>query len=368
MKITRINVKNKDTNYPVFVGNNALSLLRKQINSLSPETRKIALVLDKNIPQKYKKKIKSSLKKYQIHTKEYLPKENLKSLKNVNILVEYLLRKKFNRNDAVIAFGGGIIGDFTAFVASILKRGVNFINLPSTLLSQVDSSIGGKTGVNSTEGKNLIGSFYQPKLVISDLSLLKSLPKRELVCGFAEIFKYTLIRDKKFFLWIKKYSNNILNLNDLKIIKTAVVRSCKNKVFYVKKDEKEKGDRALLNFGHTFAHGIEAASNFAKINHGEAVLIGMFLATKLSLKMKLCSQITFKEIESVYRANNLPSKLSKFFSKKDYNKIANFMVNDKKNNDKKINLILLKKIGKTTKPGKIKFSLNKMKSVIKQLN
>ena len=369
MKIHKIKVKNRETKYPIFIGSGALNLLRGQIKSTCPQTKKIALILDKNVPKQYKKKVKRALSNYKVYSKEYLPKENLKSFKEAGLLVENLLKNKFNRGDSIVAVGGGIIGDFAGFVASILKRGINFINVPSTLLSQVDSSIGGKTGVNSKEGKNLIGSFYQPKLVISELAFLKSLPKRELVCGFAEILKYSLIRDKKFFYFLKKNSKKILEERNVKVLKDSIIRSCRNKIYFVTMDEKESGKRMLLNFGHTFAHGIEAASNFSrKINHGEAVLIGMLLATRLSVKKRLCSNYTLKEIEKIYKTNNLPSSLKKYFLKKDFNKIVYYMINDKKNNDNKINLILIKKIGKTTVPGSIKMSPLQMKIMIKKIS
>ncbi len=369
MKIIKIKVKIKDTKYSIIIGNGAINYLKQQIKSVCPKTKKVALILDKNIPGKQKKRIKRQLKSYSVYTKEYFPTENLKSFSKANSLAENLLEKNFNRNDTVVAAGGGIIGDFAGFVASILKRGINFINVPSTLLSQVDSSVGGKTGINSKRGKNLIGSFYQPKSVIAELSFLKSLPRREMICGFAEIFKYSLIRDKNFFKWIKKNSQIILEGKNNMVLKNAIVRSCKNKIHFIVTDEKEAGKRMLLNFGHTFAHAIEAASNFSKrINHGEAVLIGMLLATKLSVRKKICSNLTLKEIEKVYKDNNLPSALVKYFQKKDFNKIVNYMANDKKNNDSRINLILLKKIGKTTNPREIKMSLDQMKSVIKKIS
>ncbi len=369
MKISKIKVKIKDTKYSIIIGNGAINYLKQQIKSVCPKTKKVALILDKNIPGKQKKRIKRQLKSYSVYTKEYFPTENLKSFSKANSLAENLLEKNFNRNDTVVAAGGGIIGDFAGFVASILKRGINFINVPSTLLSQVDSSVGGKTGINSKRGKNLIGSFYQPKSVIAELSFLKSLPRREMICGFAEIFKYSLIRDKNFFKWIKKNSQIILEGKNNMVLKNAIVRSCKNKIHFIVTDEKEAGKRMLLNFGHTFAHAIEAASNFSKrINHGEAVLIGMLLATKLSVRKKICSNLTLKEIEKVYKDNNLPSALVKYFQKKDFNKIVNYMANDKKNNDSRINLILLKKIGKTTNPREIKMTLGQMKSVIKKIS
>ena len=369
MKIDKIIVKTKETTYPILVGNGSISLLKKQVNKLCPNTKKIAVIFDKNVPNIFKTKIKKILKKYEIFIKDYSPSERLKNFSNVNILIEYLIKNKFNRNDLVIAVGGGIIGDFSGFVASIFKRGINFINVPTTLLAQVDSAIGGKTGVNSKNGKNLIGSFYQPKLVISDISFLNSLPKREFICGFGEILKYSLIKDQKFFNFIKKNSKQILKGNDLKILKYLVLRSSRNKVHFVVADEKESNKRMILNFGHTFAHGIESSNNFSKkINHGEAVLIGMLLATKLSFYKNICSLKTIEEIEKIYISNKLPSKLSKYLKKKQINNISKLMVNDKKNDDEKISLILLKRIGKTTAPGKIKMSVDKVGNFLKKIN
>ncbi|MBO6490069.1 MAG: 3-dehydroquinate synthase [Pelagibacteraceae bacterium] len=241
--------------------------------------------------------------------------------------------------------------------------------IPSTLLAQVDASIGGKTGINSSKGKNLIGSFYQPKLVITELGFLKSLSKRNLVCGFAEILKHSLIYDKNFFNWINKNSKNILEKLNLEILKLAIVKSCKIKSHFILMDEKEKNERMILNFGHTFAHGIEAASNFSrKINHGEAVLIGIILATRLSFRKKLCSFSTLNKIEDFYNVNSLPSKLDKNFLKKNSNKIVKYMVNDKKNTGDRISLILLKKIGKTSNPGQVKITIGEMKKILKNIN
>ena len=369
MRVNKLNVRNVETSYPIFIGNGAISLLNKQFRSSFPKTKKVAIIFDKNVPVKFKNKIKKQLKKYNIFSKEYLTNEKLKSFKNVNNLVEILIKENFNRNDCLVAVGGGIIGDFVGFVASIFKRGINFVNLPSTLLAQVDSSIGGKTGVNSQGGKNLIGSFYQPKLVISELSILRSLPKREMICGFAEILKYALIKDHKFFYWILKNSQNLLKNNNDKLLLHAITKSCKNKIYFIVNDEKESGKRMILNFGHTFAHGIEAASSFSrKINHGEAVLIGMLLATKLSVMKNKCSISTLNKIKRIYKMNNLPGNLKKYFSPNKYNKIVNFMVNDKKNEDNKISLILLRKIGKTTIPGSIKISVGEMKKIMRKIN
>ena len=369
MKIVKIVVKNKSINYPIIVGNGAINLLKKQVSRLCPHTKKVAIVFDKNVPNIFKIKIKKLLNKYKIFFKDYSPSEELKNFQSVNNLIEYLIKNKFNRNDLVVAVGGGIIGDFSGFAASIFKRGLNFINVPTTLLAQVDSAIGGKTGINSKTGKNLIGSFYQPKLVISDLSFLKTLPKREFICGFGEILKYSLIRDKKFFNFIKKNSKEILNGRNYDILKYLVLKSSKNKIHFVIADERESNKRMILNFGHTFAHGIESSNKFSKkINHGEAVLIGMLLAIKLSVQKNICSLKTLKDVEEIYLSNKLPLNLSKYLNRKQIKNIPKLMVNDKKNNDEKINLILLKRIGKTTIPGKIKMSESQIDTFLKRLN
>ncbi len=368
MNHNEIKVKNSDSSYSIFIGNKILSILPKKIKSLCPKTKKIAIVLDKKVPKKYILKIKKLLKNYQLFIFEYSANEKLKSFSNVNSLAEKILSKNFNRSDILIAVGGGIVGDFSAFVASIVKRGINFINVPSTLLAQVDSSIGGKTGVNSIHGKNLIGSFYQPKIVLIDVSLLNSLNEREMVCGYAEMLKHSLILKNNFFKWLKAKSGKILKYRDSNLLKNAIYKSCKIKLYFVNKDVKEKNFRMILNFGHTFAHAIEAQNKFSgRINHGEAVLIGMMMAAKLSVIKKVCSNKTLFEIFKIYENNNLVLRFKKYFKKKDFNKIIYFMTNDKKNDDQKINLILLKNIGKTTKPGDFKLSVKEMKKYFPRL-
>ena len=231
------------------------------------------------------------------------------------------------------------------FAASIFKRGLNFINLPTTLLSQVDSSVGGKTGINTKYGKNLIGSFYQPKLVISDSNFLKTLPRREVICGYGEILKHSLIANKTFYKFLEKNITNILNLKS-PFIEKAIFESCKIKKSVVEKDEKEKNIRKILNFGHTFAHAYEASLGYSKkLNHGEAVLLGMNSALRFSHKKKLLNSNEYNAILKHIKDSNLPHKIKNYFSIQNINKILSFMIKDKKNNSDKINLILLKKIG-----------------------
>ena len=368
MSLSEIKIKNQDSKYSIYIGSDILNILPKKIRTVCPKAVKIALIIDKNIPKNYKFLIKKILKKYELISFEYNPNEKLKSFKNANDLIEILLKEKFNRSDVIIALGGGIIGDFSAFVASVVKRGCNFINLPSTLLSQVDSSIGGKTGLNSSQGKNLIGTFYQPKLVISDVGLLRSLPKREIICGFAEMLKHSLILKNNYFNWLKLNSQKLLESKDLRLFQSAVYKNCKIKLHFVNKDVKESSTRMILNFGHTFAHAIEIKNGYSnKINHGEAVLMGMMIIAKLSYIKKILPKSSLGKIIEVYESNNLNYNLKKYFKKKDFNKIIDYMSNDKKNFNKKINFILLRDIGKTSNPGEFTMSTKEIKKIFYKL-
>ena len=303
------------------------------------------IVVDKNIPKKLLYKIKNSFKNKEIYFYFFQANEKNKNQKTINLILEILLKKNFSREDCLIAVGGGITGDITSFAASLFKRGMQFINIPSTLLSQVDSSIGGKTGINTIYGKNLIGSFYQPKLIVSDTIFLKTLSKKEVICGYAEIFKHSLISNKKFFNFLNKNFNNILNLKS-PYLEKSIYESCNVKKKIVEKDENEINLRKVLNFGHTFAHAYEATMNFSKkLNHGEAVLLGINTALKLSLKIKLIKKNEYEKITNHLKNPILPSNIKKYFSIKKLDKILFFMQKDKKNNSDKINLILLKKIG-----------------------
>ena len=368
MKTTNLQVKNLNSNYSIVIGKNILSKIPGKIKTICPGAKKIALIIDKKIPKKFKDKLINILKKYDVYIFEYSVNEKFKSFSSVEKLVEKCLLNNFNRSDILISFGGGILGDLGGFAASIIKRGINFINIPTTLLAQVDSSVGGKTGVNSRLGKNLIGTFYQPKLVISDIEILKSLPQRELICGYAEILKHSLILKNNFFNWLNKNSSQILIGRNLNLLQEAIVRSCKVKIYFVKKDVNEKNIRMILNFGHTFAHAIELQNNYSKkINHGEAVIMGMMMAAELSYLKRICSLQTLTQLRNIYQSNNLKHDIKKKFKKNEYNKIVENMTNDKKNNDKKINLILLKKIGQTTLPNSYKISKQELKKVFNKI-
>ena len=368
MKNHVIKFKNKTCTYSIIIGENLLGILPKKIKLLCPKTKNIALILDSNVPKKFKSKLIKILKNYNLLFLSFNSSEKNKSINVANYYLDKLLSKKFNRSDLIISVGGGILGDVAGFVSSIFKRGVNFINIPTTLLSQVDSAIGGKTGVNSSYGKNLIGSFYQPKLVISDTSFLNSLPKKEMICGYAEILKHSIIKDKKFFDWLNVNSKSILNKEKNKLI-YAIKKSCEIKIHFVNKDVDEKGLRMILNFGHTFAHAIEVKNNYSKnITHGEAVLSGMILATKLSVIKKVCSIKTLEQIKDIYIKNNLDFTYKKYNKESLINKLIPYLKNDKKNDDDKINFILLKSIGKTALPNKSKITISFLKKRSKAIS
>ena len=345
MKPIKLKINTKTQQYPIIIGSNLHSNISKIIKENSINFKQCLIVVDTNVPKKIISKIKKSLNKNRLYIHFFKASEINKNLNNVNKILDILLNRNFSREDCLISIGGGITGDIGGFAASLFKRGLKFINIPTTLLSQVDSSIGGKTGINTKYGKNLIGSFYQPNLVISDIQFLKTLPRREIICGYGEILKHSLVANKNFYNFLDKNSKKILNLSS-PFIEKAIYESCKIKKNVVEKDEKEKGIRKILNFGHTFAHAYEASLGYSKkLNHGEAVILGMKTALSFSLKNNLLLQNNYNSIINHILKVNLPSKIEKFFKIKDLNKILSFMVKDKKNNTDKINLVLLKKIG-----------------------
>ena len=330
MKKIEIKVKTKSKIYPIIIGKNIISQIPKILKTNNINFEKCLIVVDKRIP-----KIKLNILKKKIVSKKKIilffnANEKNKNFQSVDLILSKLFKFNFNRNDCIISFGGGIVGDVSGFAASIFKRGLKFINIPTTLLSQVDSSIGGKTGVNNKYGKNLVGSFMQPDLVISDVNMLNSLPKRELICGYGEILKHAIIKDKKIFNYLKKNFSKILKLKSPFIEKT-IADSCKVKRDVVERDEKEKNLRKILNLGHTFAHAYEAAYSYSKkLNHGEAVILGIKSALNFSLKNNLLKKNDYNSIINHISKANLPSKLKKFFKIKDLNKILSFMIKDKK--------------------------------------
>ena len=363
MGTIKLQINTKDHKYPIFIGSGLITKLSKLLNNNSIKFDKCLLVIDSKVPKTLISRILKSLPKKQTIIHIFNANELNKNQSSVNKILTILLKKNFHRNDCLISIGGGITGDVSGFASSIFKRGIKFVNIPTTLLAQVDSSIGGKTGINSIHGKNSIGSFYQPSLVISDINFLKTLPKREIICGYGEILKHSLIANKKFFLFLNKNATKILNLKS-PFIEKSIHRSCLIKKRIVEIDEKEKNLRKILNFGHTFAHAYEATLQYSKkLNHGEAVILGIMNASKFSLKNNLLSKGEFELIKNHLIQFKLLIKLKKKISSNKLNRIVSFMKKDKKNNTKKINLVLLKKIGQPI--SNLNFENKKLHSFLK---
>ncbi len=355
-EIINVSFNNKlsDLSYPIFVGTDLLSNCTIILNEFI-QNRKIILIHD-NVFSLKKGKNKNffafvnSIKKFttSVNLIGISGGDKTKHINQLNLILEKSLSFEIDRDSIIIAFGGGVIGDIAGFAASILLRGINYIQIPTTLLSQVDSSVGGKTGINSSRGKNLIGSFHQPLAVIADINMLKSLPKREFVAGLVEVIKYGLIKDSNFFDYIDTHYKEILDYEEEKL-KKIICKSCKIKSEIIKNDEKESGQRALLNLGHTFGHAIESFGKYnGKIIHGEAVSIGICLAFKLSKKMNFCSQDEVEKVVSLFKKLTLPTSLEdiKSISITTLKMLEKFKF-DKKNKNNQLTFILNKKIGES---------------------
>jgi 3-dehydroquinate synthase len=237
------------------------------------------------------------------------PGEASKDFSTLERLVDAILAAKIERNDLVIALGGGVVGDLAGFAAAIARRGIDVVQIPTTLLAQVDSSVGGKTGINTRHGKNLVGAFHQPCLVLADIDTLSTLPKREFRAGYAEVAKYGLLGDPLFFAWLEQYWRNVFSGGPARM--RAVTVSCRMKAAIVGRDERETGERALLNLGHTFGHALETATGFSeRLLHGEAIAIGMVLAFRLSARLKLCAADDAERAVAHFAAVGLPTKLA----------------------------------------------------------
>jgi len=275
------------------------------------------------------------------------PGEVSKSFAGLERLSGALLAMEIDRKGLVVALGGGVIGDLTGFAAGVLKRGVAFAQIPTTLLAQVDSSVGGKTAINAAQGKNLIGLFHQPRIVIADTSLLGTLPRRELLAGYAEVVKYGALGDAQFFEWLELKAAKAL-AGDEKAMVKAVAHSCRMKAEIVARDEYETGDRALLNLGHTFGHALEAACGFSdRLVHGEGVAIGMALAFRLSVKLGLCPGQDAERFVRHLQAVGLPSSIGDIAgARPGAGELIRHMAHDKKVSDGKLTFILLRGLGR----------------------
>jgi len=335
----QILIKTKSKKYKIFIENGSINTYLK--SELRTDSKKF-IIVDSKVSKKINKIIKNKKNVFLITVKG---SEKLKSINSYWKIISKLLQKKIDRSSTIISIGGGTVGDLCGFISNTILRGVKFSLIPTTLLSQVDSSIGGKNGINSKYGKNLIGTFYQPDIVIIDPTILRSLPLKQLRTGYAEIVKHALINDKNFYIWLKKNLKNILLLKKNPLC-YAILKSIKIKEKYVTSDEKEKlvnsSSRAMLNFGHTFGHALESINKYrSNLTHGEAISIGMILATKISYRMKNIRRSELDDIIYHFKQAGLPYSTKSMINNKLYKAITA----DKKNTNNKINLILLKKIG-----------------------
>lgn len=279
-----------DRGYRIHVGADVLETAGQLLAPVL-RRRRVAVVTDENVAARHLAAFTAALDSSSItHDSITLPAgEHVKSFAHFEALLDRLVGLRIERGDAVVAFGGGVIGDLAGFAASVLRRGVDVIQVPTTLLAQVDSSVGGKTAINTRRGKNLVGTFHQPRLVLADTSVLKTLPRREMRAGYAEVVKYGLIDRPDFFAWLEANGARVVS-GDVEATRHAVVTSCRAKARIVSADEREAGSRALLNLGHTFAHALEAEAAYeGRLSHGEAVAIGMVKAFELSFRLGLCA-------------------------------------------------------------------------------
>ena len=328
----------RKSKYRIVISKNAIS--KKNLAPLLKNHNKTLLISDDGVPSKIVREVtavcKPSTKVFKIILQHG---EQAKSVQNFQKILNFLADNNFDRTDLIVAVGGGVVGDISGFVASSYLRGIQFIQIPTTLLAQVDSSVGGKTAINILSGKNLVGAFYNPKGVIIDTNVLHSLPNRQLKAGLAEVIKYAFIQNKALFSLLKKYPKKILS-KDHKIIEEIIFLSLQTKARIVTKDEKENSIRAILNFGHTFGHAIEAHGKYKKILHGEAVAKGMRIASKISYLENLISEKEYKEVIALLQKYEFDLSVGQY----KYRELKPYIFRDKKIKAGKLNLVLLNKL------------------------
>lgn len=330
---------NSERSYPIYIGQDLLS--KPELIEPYVIGQQVMIVSNETIAPLYLEKVKQALSKFDCHTVILPDGEQYKNLNELNTIFDALLSAKFDRTCTLVALGGGVVGDMTGFAAASYQRGVNFIQIPTTLLAQVDSSVGGKTGVNHPLGKNMIGAFHQPRCVIADSDTLNTLEDNQLSAGIAEIIKYGLIRDMNFTTWLEENMQKLL-ARDSEALSYAIEVSCRCKAEIVAEDEKEKGVRALLNLGHTFGHAIETSSGYGNWLHGEAVATGILMAADLSMRL---GNITEKDVERVDNLLDMAMLPTRAPHHMDYEHYIDLMAIDKKTRAGKINLVLFKKLG-----------------------
>jgi 3-dehydroquinate synthase len=337
--------------YDIVIGRDVLGSLGERIAALRPGAR-TAVVTDRSVAKHWLEKTEAVLAQAGIASSRVIVEEGegSKSYATLEKVSEALIAAKIERNDLVVALGGGVVGDLAGFAAAILRRGVDFVQVPTTLLAQVDSSVGGKTGINSPQGKNLIGAFHQPVLVIADTAVLDTLPPRQFRAGYAEVAKYGVLGDAAFFSWLESNHADIFKGGGAR--EHAIATSCRAKAAIVARDERETGDRALLNLGHTFGHALEAVTGFSdRLFHGEGVAIGMVLAAEFSASLGMISASDAVRIERHLAEAGLPTHLKDIagFAQEgltDADTLMALMAQDKKVRRGKLTFILLEAIGR----------------------
>lgn len=335
----QLNVELGERSYPILIGAGLLGSAEKWPDNINRS--QTLVVTNPVIESLYLSTLQGSLQDQNAQTLVLPEGESHKTLDTINDIITALLENKFSRTGCLIALGGGVIGDMTGFAAACYQRGIDYIQVPTTLLAQVDSSVGGKTAVNHPLGKNMIGAFHQPVAVLIDTNVLKTLPQRELSAGLAEVIKYGLIRDKEFFSWLEENIEKLLDL-DADALEYAIERSCINKAEVVSADEKETGIRAILNLGHTFGHAIETAMNYSGWLHGEAVGLGMLMAADLSCRLGMIDSDCVGRTKALLERAKLPTCLPAQLANSD---LRELMSVDKKSRHGKLFLVLLNDIG-----------------------
>jgi 3-dehydroquinate synthase len=348
-----LNVELAERSYPIYIGQNLLDdgdLFKRHVDS-----RQVMILTNDRVAPLYLDRVKAHFSDREVGVVVLPDGEKYKTLDSANVVYDELLALRFSRTAHLVALGGGVIGDLGGFVAATYQRGIPFVQVPTTLLSQVDSSVGGKTAVNHPRGKNMIGAFYQPKCVIADMKTLDTLEDRELSAGLAEVIKYGLIRDLPFLEWLETHIESLLRREGDPLAE-AVERSCWNKAEVVSRDERETGERATLNLGHTFGHAVETGLGYGAVLHGEAVAIGTCQAADLSERLGYLDPVDVARVISILERAKLPVRPPAALGVEDF---LSHMAVDKKNVDGKLRLILLRALGEATLPMGVEVELLK---------
>src|SRR4051794_39461767 len=344
-----LNVALGERAYDIVIGRGVLAQLGSRVAALRPGAR-AAIVTDEYVATHWLRKTEASLLDAGIATSRIIVDEGevSKSYEGLEFVCEELIESRIERNDLIIALGGGVVGDLAGFAAAVLRRGVEFVQVPTSLLAQVDSSVGGKTGINSPQGKNLVGAFHQPLLVVADTAVLDTLSPRQFRAGYAEVAKYGVLGDEAFLAWLEANHADIFAGGAAR--EHAIATSCRAKAAIVMRDERENGERALLNLGHTFGHALEAATGFSdRLYHGEGVAIGMVLAAELSAELGMIAETDAMRIQRHLAAAGLPTRLQDIAGftqeKISADALLESMAQDKKVRRGRLTFILLKAVG-----------------------